>query len=115
MSTFIKCNLLAIVFFFMCSSMNAQILPNDEIEFFRKFKKNTVYSTVGFGGLYASMTLYYERILYQEEGCTVFGKVGYGKYVEWEGDGLYFLTQVGVIMGEQNHHFELGEGLVHFF
>lgn len=82
-----------------------------------QFKKNTIYGSIGFAGLYGSATGYYERIIKQNmwsKNISSFVKVGYGGVAYWGGESTYLLAHYGVLTGIKTHHLEVSLGPIHY-
>ena len=78
------------------------------------FNKNTIYGSIGSGGLYFSATGYYERIITQNDKISSFVKAGYGGYSTWGGGAQYVIAQYGILTGSKKHHLEIGAGPGYF-
>lgn len=79
-------------------------------------KKNIIYATAGYAGLYAALNGNYERIIIQKQ--TGFFKnymvrIGGGVYVEWGGEGSYAVTGLTGLTGLKKSHLELHLGIAY--
>ena len=77
-------------------------------------KKNIIYGSVGYAGLYGVVNANYERIIDQRN--TGFFKnylvrVGGGKWVVWGGMGFYGVAGITGLTGLRNNHLEIHLGL----
>ena len=102
-----KYSLTIFIVFLMVSSLQAQDQNPTQ------FKKNALYGSLGFAGLYASATSNYERMITQHfnKGITAtFVKVGLGAYGVWGGSGSYYYAQYGFLTGKKASHLEVSAG-----
>jgi len=78
------------------------------------FRPNTIHGGMGFGGIIATATINYERIVSQnfdQKVVATFVKVGYGTYAGlWMDNGQYTFVQYGFLTGKKANHLEVSAG-----
>jgi len=103
--TFLACLILACLSY----SVSLQAQGNE----INGFRKNSIYGSVGFAGLYGTATANYERIVNQSPDKLLsasFLKVGYGGYVAYADEGAFIYLQYGILLGKKSSHLELSAG-----
>ena len=78
-----------------------------------KMNKNALFVNAGPLLVLNNINLNYERILKQhigDENISVFVKVGVGGWNDIWGSGGYTMAQLGLLTGNNKHHFELSAG-----
>jgi hypothetical protein len=77
------------------------------------FRNNSLYGSIGFGGLIATYTINYERIMTSnlDRGVVAtFIKTGFGGFASWGDDGKFLNFQYGILTGSKAGHLELSAG-----
>ncbi|MCF8380215.1 MAG: hypothetical protein K9H49_11595 [Bacteroidales bacterium] len=86
----------------------------EEITTLKELNNNSMYINAGFGLIYATLNVNYELMLKQHmanKNISAFAKVGVGIFEVWGGSGGYTMAQLGLLTGENKHHFELSGGV----
>lgn len=79
-------------------------------------KKNIIYATVGFAGLYGAINANYERIIIQKDRGffkNYLVRVGGGVWAEWSGEGRYAVAGLTGLTGVNKHHLEIHLGMAY--
>jgi hypothetical protein len=79
-----------------------------------KMNNNAIYGNLGAAsivGVWASATIYYERILNHDRVIKPFLKGGVGGYALWGEGGFFLLTSYGILTGRKSSHFEISAGV----
>ncbi len=80
------------------------------------FNKNAIHGSIGTVVLYASVSGYFERMLFdrlKRNYLATFVRVGIGHYGGLESSGSFTLIQTGIMTGKDKGHFEGAFGLAH--
>jgi hypothetical protein len=85
-----------------------------EISIPTKLNNNSIYINAGYLVVYGTLNINYDRMIKQHmwnTNISSFTKVGVGIFEIWGGNGGYTMAQLGILTGENKHHFELSAGL----
>jgi len=98
--------------------LRAQAQNADTISPATELKKNMIYMTVGFAGLYAVVNGNYERVIaYNEKTFFKYYlvRVGGGYWGAWGGEGTQAVAGFTTLSGSRKSHLELHLGVAYIF
>jgi hypothetical protein len=96
-------------------TLNNSILKMDEIDSLRHSFKNNIYPEVGYWLIGGSVTINYERMIFQTGKISTarfFLRAGYGYWAFWTGGGPAGILAFNIVLFNKAHHLETGPGIV---